>query len=135
MSFVKQLIVVTNTIRETEILALLDSWVTTHLLSSVLLTTKLLLFLFFLENMTCLYIGVLRIYQVFSLSCKIGHPVVRQMAVLYYIVYTCVPTIMLSILFMSVNLGLAFGRVINKDKFSLLPLTIILSLPKHVNIF
>ena len=64
----KQQFVVTHTINQTEIPSLLDSCVTNRPSLKILYKKY---FLYFRKNMTRLNVGLLRICQVFSFSCKI----------------------------------------------------------------
>ena len=66
----KRQFVVTHTILQTEISALLDSWVTNTPVK-MLCPQKNLLSFHFHKNGTCLSVGLLMIAQVFSVSCKI----------------------------------------------------------------
>ena len=66
----KRPFVVTHKIRQTEIAALLDSWVTNTPVK-MLCPHKICLSFYFLKNMTCLSGGLLRVGQVFFVSCKI----------------------------------------------------------------
>jgi hypothetical protein len=69
----KQQFVVTHTIRQTEVTALQDRWVANTPCAKLLCPQKKLLSLYFRKNITCLSVGLLRIGQVFSVSCKIGY--------------------------------------------------------------
>ena len=65
----RQFVVVTHTNHQTEIPALLDSWVT----QNVVPTKDKCLSLHFRRNVTCLSAGLLRIGQVSSISCNTVH--------------------------------------------------------------
>ena len=64
VSFMKEQIVVTHTIRQTEIPALLDSWVT-NTPSVKIYPQRNCFCLYFRKNITCLIVGFLRICHVF----------------------------------------------------------------------
>jgi hypothetical protein len=70
ISLMKQQFVVTHTIRQTEIPALLDSWVTNAPSVKMLQPQKNCFSLYFHRNIACLSVS-LRICQVFPVSCKI----------------------------------------------------------------
>ena len=67
----KRQFLATHTILQTEIPALLDSCVTNTPLSKCCVHKKNCLYLFVRKSITCLHVGLLRIGQVFSVSCKI----------------------------------------------------------------
>ena len=71
ISLMKLQCVINCTTCQTEIPTLQDTWIKkTHLLSKCCDNKKLLLPRF-CDNITCLSVGLLRICQVFSVSCKI----------------------------------------------------------------
>jgi hypothetical protein len=75
LSHVKQQFVVIHTIRQNEIPALRDSWVTNTSSVEILYPQKNSFYLYFRMNITCLSVGLLRTCQVFSVPCRICVPV------------------------------------------------------------
>jgi len=67
----KQQFAVTHTVRQTELPALLDSWFTNIPSVKMLCQQKKTVSLYFHKNITCLYVGLLRIGQVSAVSRKI----------------------------------------------------------------
>jgi hypothetical protein len=67
----KQQFIVTHTIRQIEIFALLDSWVTSTPSVKTLCPRKTRFSLYFRQHITHLIVGVLVMCQTFSVSCKI----------------------------------------------------------------
>lgn len=61
--------IATHTIHQTDIPTLLDSWVTTHLLSKHCDHKKICFSSYFYKKIICFCVGLLRIFQVFSVSC------------------------------------------------------------------
>jgi hypothetical protein len=70
-SIMKRQVVANHTICQNWTPALLDSSVTNTTCQNVVYTRKLL-FLYFVNNTTCLHVGLLRISEVFSVSCEIA---------------------------------------------------------------
>jgi hypothetical protein len=66
----KQQFVVIHTIPQTEIPALLDSWVTNTPSVKCCVHKKIAFSLHFSKSITCLHVSLLRICKVFSLTCK-----------------------------------------------------------------
>jgi hypothetical protein len=64
----KKQVFVTHTVPPTEIPALLNIWVTNTPVK--MLCQRKLLFLYFRKNRTCLIVGLMRVGQAFSVSCK-----------------------------------------------------------------
>ena len=69
MTLVKLQCVTTHTVRHTEIPALLDGWVTNTPVKNVFTQTNCFS-LYFLKNISCLRVGLLRIGQVLSVCCR-----------------------------------------------------------------
>jgi hypothetical protein len=72
---VKQQFVAIHTIRQNEIPALPDSWVTNTSSAKILYPQNNSFYLYFHKNITCLSVGLLKTCQVCSFSCTICLPV------------------------------------------------------------